>query len=127
MTYAFISLTILSLFLLFVSFLKENKIKVIEKQVEQLSLNALQEQYQTNKRFERLEEELLFSSTYEQRLAPTSTVVHSPKRSLKSSSIHQHVFELFHSGMTVDEIAKQLAIPIEEVRLLINHVRREEQ
>ncbi|MBM7701525.1 DUF6115 domain-containing protein [Metabacillus iocasae] len=124
MTYAFISLIILSLILLLFSFFKEDKIKSLEQQVEQLSLNALQEQYQTKRRFERLEEELLLPPTYEHLATNKDEGI---KKDKKASSLHHNVLQLFSNGMTIDAIAKQLAVPIEEVRLIVNHVKWKER
>lgn len=58
MLYAFITLTAISLFLLLFSFLKETKVHSLEKQLEHLSLTVLQDQYQTTKRLDSLEEAL---------------------------------------------------------------------
>ncbi|MFD1736554.1 hypothetical protein ACFSCX_08245 [Bacillus salitolerans] len=61
MEYVIIGLLSFAILLLFLSFFKRDKINDLEEQLEQLSLNVMQENYQLKKRLSILEEELLFN------------------------------------------------------------------
>ncbi len=100
MLYAFITLIALSLFLLLFSFLKETKIQAVEKQLEHLSLTVLQDQYQTTKRLDLLEEALLSDedpdtathSAHANALPPNQQHLHKEdvKRLLSVQGVNRH-------------------------------------
>ncbi len=106
-------ITIISLFslsaLLFVIslFYKGRDVKV-EKEIEQLSLDYIQEMYQIKKRLRVLEEEIMHEDTVtESSFLNTSLPIHEV--------IQNQVVHLSKQGLSIDQIAKQSALPINEV------------
>lgn len=107
-------ITIISLFslsaLLFVIslFYKGRDVNKVEKEIEQLSLDYIQEMYQIKKRLRVLEEEIMHEDTLtESSFLSTSLPIHEV--------IQNQVVHLSKQGLSIDQIAKQSALPINEV------------
>lgn len=73
MEYVIIGLLSFAILLLIISFLGKDRVKVLEEQVDQLSLTVMQETYVLKKKIKVLEEELLTSDTKLEINIPSST------------------------------------------------------
>ncbi|TYR82407.1 hypothetical protein FZC66_02105 [Priestia megaterium] len=123
MFYTFIILICVSFLLLLFSFLKENKVKTLEKQLEQLSLTVIKEQYQTNKRFDILEEELFILPSVSVKKNASDDPVSLDQQKLPASS--ELVHTLHENGYPIEEVAKILRMPREEIKLILSHGKQE--
>lgn len=103
-----ISLFFLSALLFVISLFYKGKDSKVEKEIEQLSLDHIQEMYQIKKRLRVLEEEIMHEdSLTESSFLSTSLPVHEV--------IQNQVVHLSRQGLSIDQIAKQSALPINEV------------
>ncbi|MEI5905843.1 hypothetical protein WAK64_02020 [Bacillus spongiae] len=111
MTTLIVILFSLSILLFTLSFFLKDPLKQMERDVEEVSINVLQEQYKLKKRISILEEELMLSS--------------EPRNvsSIENDSVHEvvknQVFSLHSQGLTIEQIAKQSALPLEKVQQLL--------
>ncbi|WP_456274036.1 hypothetical protein [Bacillus sp. AK031] len=114
MTIVIISLLSLSALLFIISFFQRDRYKTLEKDVEELSMNFLQENYTLKKRLKVLEEELLMDE------GPVfqSTASKRPKTKVHEI-VKNQVLALYGQGMELDQIAKQSALPINDVKEII--------
>jgi hypothetical protein len=111
MTTVIISLLSLSALLFIVSFFQRDRYKTLEKDLEDLSMNFLQENYTLKKRLKVLEEELLMDET---------PVFHTSQGSRPKKKVHEivknQVLALHAQGMNLEQIARQSALPISDVQ-----------
>ncbi|MGX1901047.1 DUF6115 domain-containing protein [Thermolongibacillus altinsuensis] len=107
--YTIFTLIGFSIILLFVSFFRKDRVKEIEEQLDQLTLSTMQEIYQIKKRLKALEEELLMSE--EDWIKPTHTY-----------SKQEKIFLLYKQGLSNEQIARQIGLPIEEVNMIIQRM-----
>ena len=112
MGYVLLSLLVLSTLLLILSFFVKDPIKELKNEVDQLSLNQIQELYQMKRKIKILEEELLISDS---EFAPTP----SQKREVHAILKNQ-VWSLSQQGLSMEQIAKQSSLPIEDVEMILN-------
>ncbi|MBW8348117.1 hypothetical protein K0H71_01510 [Bacillus sp. IITD106] len=103
----------LAVLLFIISFFQTDKVKVLEKEVEQLSMNMLQDHYLMKKRLKVLEEELLMGQSFIND-APGLKKTREPNEILKS-----HVLALYHQGLDIQQISKQSSLPVETVKDII--------
>ncbi|MCA1063399.1 hypothetical protein QTG56_12805 [Rossellomorea sp. AcN35-11] len=109
----FIGLVSISVLLLIISFFQRDRYLDIEKDMEELSMNVLQEHYQLKKRIRVLEEELMMNGD-----APLKTSL--PSRKPIHEIVKNQVIALHQQGLSVDQIAKQSALSKAEVLQLIS-------
>ncbi|MEI2665458.1 hypothetical protein [Rossellomorea sp. LJF3] len=107
MTYLFIGLVSFSILLLVISFLQRDRYRDIEKDMEELSMNVLQEHYKLKKRISVLEEELMLDGDM--------TIHKSPINEI----IKNQVISLYKQGVKVDQITKQSTLSKQEVLSII--------
>ncbi len=109
----------ISILLFISSFFMKDRYRTLEKDMDELSLNFLQENYQLKKRIKILEEELMVDSDYDLSL-PTQV-----KKSAGKAPIHQivknQVIALYKQGTPIDQIAKQSALSLKEVKEIISN------
>lgn len=117
--YAMIALLGLSVFLFFISFFAKDDIKQIEEQLDHLTLSLAQETYQLKKRLQVLEEELLIHHE----LPPNAVSEHDSDRHAPTS-IKNRVFMLYKQGLSYEQIARETALTIEEVRMILRGLAR---
>ena len=115
MEYAFIILLAIAILLLVVSFYGKDRIKMVQEEIDQLSLSVIQETYLLKKKIKVLEEELLTNDLdYEMGPSQTSAL------SLSNSSI----LSLYDMGLSYEEIGKKTNLPVEEVRLILEQAKK---
>ncbi|WP_170007670.1 hypothetical protein [Bacillus fonticola] len=106
--------------LFFVSFLVPNKLKSMEVEIEQLSLQMMQEQYSLKKRIKILEEEILIGSTRSPSSNPSiKTTSDKPVHHI----IRNQVWTLHEKGYSLKEIAGRSALSKEDVQTILNEAR----
>ncbi|HLU22176.1 MAG TPA: hypothetical protein VKZ77_06810 [Bacillaceae bacterium] len=101
-----------SIILFIISFLQPDKVKSLEKEVEQLNMTILQEQYLVKKRLKVLEEELLMEQNGVDIISRNSL---EPNEILKNLVIALH-----KQGKNVHQISKQSSLPLETVKTIIH-------
>lgn len=116
MTIVIISLLSLSSLLFIISFFQRDRYKTLEKDVEELSMNFLQENYTLKKRLKVLEEELLMEE---------GPVFQAPPPQRPKKKVHEivknQVLALHAQGMNMEQIAKQSALPVMDVQEIIRN------
>lgn len=112
----FIGLVSFSILLLVISFFQRDRYRDIEKDIEELSMNVLQEHYQLKKRIRVLEEELMVNGD-----APLQRT--SPERKPIHEVVKNQVIALYQQGIPVEQIAKQSALSKSEVQQLISKLQ----
>ncbi|CAN7322634.1 hypothetical protein [Rossellomorea sp. LjRoot5] len=107
MTYLFIGLVSFSILLLVISFFQRDRYRDIEKDMEELSMNVLQEHYKLKKRISVLEEELMLDGDMTLHKSPINEI------------IKNQVISLYKQGVKVDQITKQSTLSKQEVLSII--------
>ncbi|PFG05703.1 hypothetical protein [Bacillus sp. es.034] len=107
MTYLFIGLVSFSILLLVISFFQRDRYRDIEKDMEELSMNVLQEHYKLKKRISVLEEELMLDGEMTLHKSPINEI------------IKNQVISLYKQGVKVDQITKQSTLSKQEVLSII--------
>ncbi|GIN55784.1 hypothetical protein J8TS2_01030 [Lederbergia ruris] len=103
----------LSILLFLISLFQPDRTKALEKELEQLSMKLLQENYLLKKRVKVLEEELLtpdFQESFSMK-EPSN----KPNEILKNQ-----VIALYHQGLNLGQISKQSSLPINKVQQIIS-------
>ncbi len=112
----FISLFFLSLLLFLLSFFLKDPYKQLEEEIDQLSMQQLQEIYQIKKKLKVLEEELLVSDV---ELSPPLSQYSSSNKKEIHEIIKNQVWSLAKQGTPIEQIAKQSSLPIHEVQTIL--------
>jgi len=115
MEYVMFALIGISFFLLLVSFFGKDRLKQVEEQLDQLTLSLAQETYQLKKRLKVLEEELLMDD-----------VIQSTKTRAETAafSVHDRIRLLYKQGLSAEQIARETAMTVEEVRMVLRGIAR---
>ncbi|ARK29377.1 hypothetical protein [Halalkalibacter krulwichiae] len=111
---AFICSFSLASILFLLSFIKKDKTVKLEKEIEQLSMNYLQEMYQLKKKMRSLEEELLISSDQSAILRQSHSNAHK--------QLLTEILTLYKKGHSIQSIASITRLSIDEVKRLLNSV-----
>ncbi|MGM0523085.1 MAG: hypothetical protein ACQER2_03455 [Bacillota bacterium] len=106
-----IGLVIISIVLFILSFFMNDRFKKIEDQIEQLSLNQMQESYQTSKKLKILEEELL------------PTTVNTDFKPQGKSTMTQRIESLYRSGHSLSEISQLTKVSEYDIEQVIHTLR----
>ncbi|ANB61630.1 hypothetical protein [Anoxybacteroides amylolyticum] len=115
MEYVMFALIGISFFLLLVSFFGKDRLKQLEEQLDQLTLSVAQETYQLKKRVKVLEEELLMSDVIESEKTRPETA---------AFSVHDRIRLLYKQGLSAEQIARETAMTVEEVRMVLRGIAR---
>lgn len=112
MIYASISLIVISAVLIVLSFFQRDKIKELEEEVEQLSMEVVQDKYKLERKIKVLEEELLVGP--------------SPSESFKSgqASEEEVAISLYQKGYTAQQIAQFTSTPLAKVQTMLQSVQK---
>jgi len=106
-----IGLVIISIVLFILSFFMSDRFKKMEDQIEQLSLNQMQESYQTSKKLKILEEELL----------PTN--INTDFKLQGKSTMTQRIESLYRSGHSLSEISQLTKVSEYDIEQVIHTLR----
>jgi D-ribose pyranose/furanose isomerase RbsD len=111
-----IILAIFAVLLLILSVFMKDPYKELREEVDQLSIQQLQEMYTIKKKIKVLEEELLIDDL---NMAP-SFKKHSPtEKSTVHDIIKNQVNALAKQGIPLEQIAKQSSLSVEEVQMIL--------
>ncbi|OLN23362.1 hypothetical protein BTO30_05205 [Domibacillus antri] len=95
---------------IFLSFFIKDKQRQLQKDLEELSMQMLQEHYQINKKLKIIEEELLISDVPSPASAPAASV---------NQIIQSQVIALFNQGIDLQQIAGQSSLSVEQVKKIL--------
>lgn len=115
MEYAIIILLAIAILLFVVSFYGKDRVKMVQEEIDQLSLSMVQETYLLKKKIKILEEELL-TNDIDHESGPSQTSV----MSLSNSTI----LSLYDSGLSYEEIGKKTNVAVEEVQLILEQAKK---
>lgn len=114
MVITLIVLLALSVVLFLISFFRQDHAHLVEQELEDLSLKFFQETYQIKKRLQTLEEE--FMAPGADPLLPDSACERMPVNEI----VKNQVLALFRQGLSFEQIARQSALPVNEVKRIIS-------
>ncbi len=112
MEYVLLSLLVVSILLFVLSFFVKDPVKELKSEIDQLSLNQIQELYQMKRKIKILEEELLVPDSDFSSTASQKKEVHA--------ILKNQVWSLSQQGLSIEQIAKQSSLPIEDVEMILN-------
>ncbi|WP_100331569.1 hypothetical protein [Bacillus xiapuensis] len=111
-----IGLASAALLLFLFSFFQKDSYSKLEKEVEELSMQFLQETYQLKKKIKILEEELLMDDSFENSEAKTSTPLSQPS---VNAILKNQVISLYNQGANLNSIAQQSSLSLEQVKKIL--------
>lgn len=112
-----LSLFILAIILLVISFFKKDKVARLEEELEQITLSHMQDIYQLKKKVSILEEEFIIQDQPRYYSSPTSQPV------IINEIIKNQVLALHRQGCSLDQIEKQSTLTKEQIIEVINGQR----
>lgn|SRR5690625_1943764 len=112
MVAAIITLIIVSIVLIGISFFMTDKIDQLESLYEELSISTMQDTYQIKKQIKVLEEELLIDSFNKRPDLPKQT---------EQVHLVDKIHHLHNNGLSAEEIAKQTDLDFHAVKAIINN------
>ncbi|MEH6940401.1 hypothetical protein [Bacillus sp. JJ722] len=113
-----ISLVAVAILLLIFSFFKKDRVTDIEKNLEELSLQHIQDMYILKKKIKILEEEILMQDT--ELLPNTGSKINTTDGGLKVNEILQsQVLSLYQQGLSIEDIHTRSALSPEEITTII--------
>ena len=115
MGYIIISLIALAAILFIVSFFLKDPYKELREELDQLTIQQIQDLYQIKKKLKVLEEELLVNDSMLDKQASFNT----GKKQIHDI-IKNQVWSLAQQGMDLNQIAKQSSLSTHEVQEIIN-------
>lgn len=115
MGYIIISLVVLATLLFALSFFLKDPYKELREEIDQLTIQQIQDLYQIKKKLKVLEEELLVGDTNLDRQSSFNT----GKKQIHEI-IKNQVWSLAQQGMDLNQIAKQSSLSTQEVQEIIN-------
>lgn len=118
MEYVMLGLLVFAIFIFILSFFQKDHFQLMREELEQFTLQQMQENYQVKKKLKVLEEELLFN---EEEIGPFASPRNNDKQTVHEI-IKNQVLSLAQQGSNVEQISKQSSLSYEEVRsILIEH------
>lgn len=115
MGYIIISLVVLAALLFALSFFLKDPYKELREEIDQLTIQQIQDLYQIKKKLKVLEEELLVGDASLDRQSSFNT----GKKQIHEI-IKNQVWSLAQQGMDLNQIAKQSSLSTQEVQEIIN-------
>lgn len=117
-----IGLLAFSLILFILSAFLKDPYKSIREEIDQLSMQQIQEMYLIKKKLSVLEEELLVSEEPFQKSVST----YRPSLSTEKKEVHEiiknQVWSLVQQGLTVEQIARQSSLSTNEVESILSEM-----
>ncbi|WP_345239685.1 hypothetical protein [Pontibacillus salipaludis] len=124
MIYMFLTLFSVALVLYILSFFTKSRIQDLEEQIEEISLNTIQETYQLKKKMKVLEEELLIEEDagpfYKESVSRASN-------ESDGGSIGHKVLTLYQEGYTTKEIAEKTSMKEHDIFVTLRQYSSEKQ
>lgn len=121
MIYVFITLAAVGTILFIISFFMNNRMKNLEDQVEQLSMNMMKQNYQTKQKLKILEEELLAEDL-------TGEIMKNHQTTEKKQTrlpLVDTVYYMDDRGYKPHYIAKQTELSVHDVQSILQQRRTE--
>lgn len=115
MSYIIISLISMAALLFLLSFFLKDPYKELREEIDQLTIQQIQDLYQIKKKLKVLEEELLLNDTV---LEKKSANDNSNKQ--VHDIIRNQVWSLAQQGMNINQIARQSSLSPNDVQKIIN-------
>ncbi|MDV2580990.1 hypothetical protein [Alkalibacillus haloalkaliphilus] len=119
MIYALGTLLVIGLVLLIISFFMNNRFKEIEIELEQLSMDHIQNQYVMNNKLKVLEEELLTETTnledYSNQRSKNDELIKQ-----KEPTVVKRVVGLFEEGYSFKEIEDQTGLSQDDIKVIVH-------
>ncbi|MBG9590351.1 hypothetical protein [Cytobacillus firmus] len=113
-----LSLLILSLGLFILSVFLRDPYKELRDEMDQMSMQQIQEMYQIKKKLKVLEEELLVADEPFTQHVPAEPSTHSAEKREVHEIIKNQVMLLTRQGLSVEQIARQSSLSPDEVRTI---------
>ncbi|MDE3839602.1 hypothetical protein C0966_09560 [Bacillus methanolicus] len=118
MEWIFAGLLTFSVLLLFISFFISDPYEKVREEIDELSMHQMKELYQIKKKLKILEEELLIS---DEDIKKTFTRPKFPKKKKEIHAIiRNQVLLLAQQGLSVEQIAKQSSLTIDDVNRILH-------
>lgn len=115
MSYIIISLFALAALLFLLSFFLKDPYKELREEIDQLTIQQIQDLYQIKKKLKVLEEELLVNDSL---LEKQNSYDNGTKQI--HDIIKNQVWSLAEQGMEISQIARQSSLPVADVQKIIN-------
>ncbi|MEK3853144.1 hypothetical protein [Cytobacillus sp. FSL H8-0458] len=113
-----LSLLILSIGLLILSVFLRDPYKELRDEMDQMSMQQIQEMYQIKKKLKVLEEELLVEDEPFTQNVPAEPSVHFAEKREVHEIIKNQVMLLTRQGLSIEQIARQSSLSPDEVRTI---------
>ncbi|KIL79710.1 hypothetical protein [Bacillus badius] len=101
---------------LLLSFFVKDRSRLLEKEVEDLSLQFLQETYQLKKKIKVLEEELLIGPPV---TSLQKTAAADETAAVVNEILKNQVISLYYQGVKLEDIARQSSLSLSQVRQIL--------
>lgn len=111
-------LLVISILLLILSFFLKDPVKELKNELDQFSMQQIQEIYQLKRKIKILEEELLIDE--DEFKNPVSFAAPSAKRKEIHAILKNQVWSLAQQGVSIEQISKQSSLSIEDVQDIIH-------
>ncbi|MBA2173591.1 hypothetical protein H0266_01650 [Halobacillus locisalis] len=119
MVYVLITLSSVSIVLYILSFFMNNRMKELEEQLEQVSMEMMQSNYQTSQKLKVLEEELLAEDL-------TGEILKNQEKTTgQQPPLIENVFAMYQRGYKAHYIAKHTNLDVHDVQSLIQQWQSE--
>lgn len=115
MDYIVPGLLALSILLFIFSFFLKDPVKELKNELDQFSMQQIQEMYQLKRKIKILEEELLIDDS---EFNTPATYVPAKRKEIHAILKNQ-VWSLAQQGVSIDQISKQSSLSIEDVQNII--------
>ncbi|GGF07905.1 hypothetical protein GCM10010954_03000 [Halobacillus andaensis] len=109
-----ITLAAISVVLFIASFFMNDRLKDVEDQVEQLSIQVMQDTYQVKKKLNVLEEELLTGDLTEE------MIKHPRSSSSQHPPLAQTIRSMYQGGYSTERIAKETNMSVSDVQNIVH-------
>ncbi|WP_101844293.1 hypothetical protein [Halobacillus sp. Marseille-P3879] len=109
------TLAAVSVVLFIASFFMNDRLKDMEDQVEQLSIQVMQDTYQVKKKLNVLEEELLTGDS------PRQMIKHTRSASSQGSTLAQTIKSMYQGGYSPERIAKETNMNVHEIKSIVHN------
>ncbi|WP_173916141.1 hypothetical protein [Halobacillus sp. Marseille-Q1614] len=113
MTTVLITLASVAVILLIASFFMNDRLKDVEDQVEQLSIQAMQDTYQVKKKLNVLEEELLSGD---------ESGLPAKKQYFSKPRLEQTIQSMYRGGYSKERIAQETQLNVEDVHSIVSQL-----